>query len=195
MGLIFWKGTEYNSFRAREDGNWDFFPHGPLSGGYRVNPAQRERIASGLRHFYGVITAFLLVGTAILLVGVNVGAFRDGFLQIWHVIAALIGVLILHWFIALRPLWRGLPRAERRLGFGEVHTHVARTLPKWRIIYTLVFGQLFALLSLPILWRGNETGDTHRLVVGAIGVIVGIAITWVGIVTWRKRRSFERSGA
>ena len=37
MGLFFWKGIEESSFRAREDGDWDFFPNGALSGGYRVN--------------------------------------------------------------------------------------------------------------------------------------------------------------
>ncbi len=73
MGLFFWKGIEENSFRAREDGDWDFFPNGALSGGYRVNAAQRERIAAGLRRFYGLTTVMVVAVIA------RAGGFGGGF--------------------------------------------------------------------------------------------------------------------
>ena len=188
MGLFFWKGIEENSFRAREDGDWDFFPNGALSGGYRVNAAQRERIAVGLRRFYGLGTAAITVVLVLVVVG-------GGFLQIWPYIGLLLLALLAYWLIALWPMYRGLPRAERRLGFGEAQTQAARSIPKWRIVYVLVVGPLLALLSLFLLWFGQSEGETTIVLAGVGGLLVAAAITWAGIVMWRKRRAFERGGS
>jgi len=187
MGLFFWKGIEENSFRAREDGNWDFFPNGALSGGYRVNATQRERIAAGLRRFYGLGTVAIFVALAFVVFG-------GGFLQIWPFLALLVLALLAYWAIALWPLYRGLPRAERRLGFRESQTQAARNIPKWRIVYVLVVGPLLGLLSLFLLWFGESEGETTVVIVGVVGLLLAAALTWAGIVMWRKRRAFERGG-
>lgn len=187
MGLFFSKGIEENSFRAREDGDWDFFPNGALSGGYRVNAAQRERIAAGLRRFYGLGTVAIFVALALVVFG-------GGFLRIWPLLGLLIFALLAYWAIALWPLWRGLPRAERRLGFGEAQTQAARNIPKWRIVYVLVVGPLFGLLSLFLLWFGQSEGESSLLIIGVVGLLFAAALTWAGIVMWRKRRAFEQSG-
>ena len=187
MGLFFWKGIEENSFRAREDGNWDFFPNGALSGGYRVNATQRERIAAGLRRFYGLGTVAIFVALAFVVFG-------GGFLQIWPFLALLVLALLAYWAIALWPLYRGLPRAERRLGFRESQTQAARNIPKWRIVYVLVVGPLLGLLSLFLLWFGESEGETTVVIAGVVGLLLAAALTWAGIVMWRKRRAFERGG-
>ena len=96
MGLFFWKGIEENSFRARGDGDWDIFPNGALSGGYRVNAVQREQIAAGLRRFYGLGTAAVTVALALVALG-------GGFLRIWPYIALLLLALLAYWLIALWP--------------------------------------------------------------------------------------------
>jgi hypothetical protein len=188
MGLFFWKGIEDNAFRPRDDGDWDFFPNGALGGGYRVNAEQRERIASALRGFYGLATVLIIAGIAL-------GAFGGGSFRILlPVLAVLLAAMLGYWLILLRPLWRGLPRAERRLGFGEAQTQVARTVPKWRIVYVLVVGPLFGLLSLFLLWIGRNDGETSMVIVGVVGLVFAGALTWAGIVMWRKRRAFERRG-
>lgn len=104
----------------------------------------------------------------------------------------LLAALIAYWLIALRPLWRGLPPAERRLGFGEAQSQVARTVPKWRIVYVLVVGPLFGLLSLFLLWLGSSEDDTTIMIVGIVGLLFAAALTWAGIVMWRKRQAYER---
>ena len=187
MGLFFWKGIEESSFRAREDGDWDFFPNGALSGGYRVNVAQRERIAAGLRRFYGLVTVMVVSVIALL-------AFGGGFLRIWPCLVLILLGLLAYWAIALWPLYRGLPRAERRLGFGEAQTQAVRSIPKWRIVYVLVVGPLFGLLSLFLLWFGQREGETAVVIIGVIGLLLAAGLTWAGIVMWRKRLAFERNG-
>jgi hypothetical protein len=187
MGLFFWKGIEESSFRAREDGDWDFFPNGALSGGYRVNGAQRERIAAGLRRFYGLVTVMVFAVLALI-------AFGGGFLRIWPCLALILLGLLAYWAIALWPLYRGLPRAERRLGFGEAQTQAVRNIPKWRIVYVLVVGPLFGLLSLFLLWFGQSEGETAVVIIGVIGLLLAAGLTWAGIAMWRKRQAFERNG-
>jgi hypothetical protein len=198
MGLFYWKGHEYNSFRSRDDGDWDFFPNNAWTGGYRVNAEQRERIAAGLRRYYVFGTALIFAGVALgTAIGVDVRTLGHDFLQVWHIIAvlSLFGALILYRFIALRPLWRGLPRADRRLRFGERQTHLARTAPKWRIISLPVVGLLWVLISLRIFWLGNEKGDGFLLIFGSIALLLAIAFIWAGSVMWRKRQAFERGKA
>jgi len=188
MGIFFWRGIEESSFHAREDGDWDFFPNGALTGGHRVNAAQRERIVGRLRGFY----AF---GTAMILVGLALAAFGGGFERIWPYIIVLLLAIAGYWFFWLRPLWRGLPPAERRLGFREAQTQAVRTMPKWRIIYVLVVGPLFGLLSVFLLWFGVSQGETFLLVTGIVGLVVSAALTWAGLVMLRKRGALDRGGA
>jgi hypothetical protein len=187
MGLFFWKGIEEGSFRAREDGDWDFFPNGALSDGYRVNAAQRERIAAGLRRFYGVATVIILAGLAIT-------SFGPGLASTWPVLALLLVSMAGYWLTSLRPLWRGLPPAERRLGLAEAQTQAARTMPKSRIVFLLIASPLFGLLSLFCLWIGVTENDVTAQMAGAVGVLLAAGGAWAGIVMWRKRQAFERSG-
>ena len=193
MDSYFWKSIEETTFRARADGDWDFFPYGVLKSGYRVNTAQRVSIDSALRGFYGF--AAVVIGA-----GVVLGTFSPAFgealwpLLLWIalIVACVMVALLGYWVIRLRPLWRGLPHSERRLGFGETQAAMARSMPKWRIVNLLVVGLLFGLGSLYLLWIAFRDGNPHQRTIGVWGLLFSAALICVAIVMWRKRRAIER---
>lgn len=196
MDSYFWKSIEETTFRAREDGDWDFYPYGVLKSGYRINAAQRENIDAALQGFYGFVA--VAIGAGVLL-GIFGGAF--GGESPWNVLVwvALIAVgvtaaLLGYWCIRLRPLWRDLPRSERRLGFGETQAVMARTMPKWRIVLLLIVGQLFGMSSVFLLWIAFRDGEARLRTIGTFGLLFAAAAMWLGIIMWRKRRAFERTG-
>ena len=194
MDRYFWKSIEETTFRAREDGDWDFFPYGVLKGGYRVNATQRAYIAAALQGFYGFVA--VVIGA-----GVVLGTFSQAFggetqwsvvLWIALIAAGVIVALLGYWIIRLRPIWRDLPRSERRLGFGETQAAMARAMPKWRIVNLLVIGLFFGLGSLFLLWVAFRDGRTHLRTIGIWGLFFSAASICLGIVMWRKRRAIDR---
>jgi hypothetical protein len=114
-----------------------------------------------------------------------------GFLQICHTSASCCWRC---WLlaIALWPLYRAC-RAPSAPGLARPRPGGAH-IPKWRIVYVLVVGPLFGLLSLFLLWFGQSEGETAVVIIGVIGLLLAAGLTWAGIAMWRKRQAFERNG-
>ena len=143
MHSHFWKGIEETMFVVREDGDWDFFPNGVL---IRTVTGSTLPSASGSLRGCGASTVLHHGYDRLAPCSAFAMAFGGGFLWIGSCCCVLHrGGWLGYWAITSRPLWRGLPRAERRLGFGEAQTQAMRDCRNGASSTLLVIGPLFGL--------------------------------------------------
>jgi len=185
MGLSFWNDTESRFFRRRDDGDWDFFPHGDLGHGYRVNAEQRQEISVARRHYASLSFIAYTLGITLPALG---GALEGGIMLILTIVAIIFVALRGYWLICLRPLWRDLPKTAWRDAW--VHK-----IPKFQIVYLLLIAPLFGLFGLLMLWHGRREDDSTLLIVGVLCLLFGVAGTWFGIAWWRMQRVLKRAGS
>jgi hypothetical protein len=108
MGLSFWNDTERRFVRQRDDGDWDFFPHGDLGHSYRVNAEQRQEISVARRHYASLSFIAYTLGITLPALG---GALEGGIMLILTIVAIIFVASRGYWLIRLRR--RARPARQR----------------------------------------------------------------------------------